>query len=517
MRTVGDKAIVLRTRNPNLVTERIKKAKVISEQNGMYEVAVNWGLEETQTLASIGVKQPPSPILKDYKWTGKHTPFDHQKTTASFLTLNKKAFCFNEAGTGKTASVIWAADYLMRQGLVNRVLVICPLSIMKSAWQTDLFKFAMHRSCSVAHGSSSVRRKVIQAGSDFVIINFDGVAVVKDELMNGGFDMIVVDEASAYKNQQTNRWKVLRDIAAKCDWLWMLTGTPAAQSPLDAYGLAKLVNPSRTPRYFGQYRDMVMYKVTQWKWAPKRGSDKTVHNMLQPAIRFEKSQCLDLPDVMYVDREAPLTKQQEKYYNMLKKKMLIEADGEHISAVNAATNLNKLLQISGGAVYSDTKEVIEFDVKNRLDVVYEVIEETSNKVLVFVPFTHTINLLHDFLTKKGISNEVVSGKVSLNKRSEIFDSFQNTKDPKVLIIQPQAASHGLTLTAADTIIWYSPVTSVETYLQANARINRPGQKNNMTIVHIEGSDVERRLYQMLQSNILNHNKIVELYKEEIEK
>jgi SNF2 family DNA or RNA helicase len=202
---------------------------------------------------------------------------------------------------------------------------------------------------------------------------------------------------------------------------------------------------------------------------------------------------------------------------MLKKQMLIEADGEHISAVNAATNLNKLLQISGGAVYSDNKEVIEFDVKNRLDVVYEVIEETSNKVLVFVPFTHTINLLHDFLTKKGISNEVVSGKVSLNKRSEIFDSFQNTKDPKVLIIQPQAASHGLTLTAADTIIWYSPVTSVETYLQANARINRPGQKNNMTIVHIEGSDVERRLYQMLQSNILNHNKIVELYKEEIEK
>jgi hypothetical protein len=85
----------------------------------------------------------------------------------------------------------------------------------------------------------------------------------------------------------------------------------------------------------------------------------------------------------------------------------------------------------------------------------------------------------------------------------------------VLIIQPQAASHGLTLTAADTIIWYAPVTSVETYLQANARINRPGQKNAMTIVHIKGSEVETRLYRMLRTNIANHTKIIDLYKQEL--
>lgn len=515
MRIVDNKALVVRTKRPHLITDKIAKSKVLDEERGMYEVLVHWGLEEAQFLAGIGAKQTPSPMIRDYQWTGKLTPFEHQKTTASFLSLHKKAFCFNEAGTGKTASVIWAADYLMRQGKVNRVLVICPLSIMKSAWQADLFKFAMHRSCSVAHGSSATRRKIIEAGAEFVIINFDGVDVVKDTLMAANFDMIVVDEASAYKNQQTNRWKALRDLSAKSEWLWMLTGTPAAQSPLDAYGLAKLVNPSKTPRYYGQYRDMVMYKVTQWKWAPKIGSDKTVHNLLQPAIRFEKSQCLDLPDVVYMDREAPLTSQQSKYYDTLKKKMLIEADGEYISAVNAASNINKLLQISGGAVYTDTKEVIEFDVKNRLEVVYEVVQETSNKVLIFVPFTHTINLLHEYLNKKKITNEIVSGKVSLNKRSLVFDDFQTKPDPRVLIIQPQAASHGLTLTAADTVIWYSPVTSVETYLQANARINRPGQKNNMTVVHIEGSEVERRLYSMLRSNIANHNKIVDLYREEI--
>jgi SNF2 family DNA or RNA helicase len=93
--------------------------------------------------------------------------------------------------------------------------------------------------------------------------------------------------------------------------------------------------------------------------------------------------------------------------------------------------------------------------------------------------------------------------------------FQNNAQPKVLIIQPQAASHGLTLTAADTIIWYAPCTSVETYLQANARIDRPGQVNPMTIVHLSGSQVERRMYSLLRGNVANHSEIIDLYKQEI--
>lgn len=515
MRIVNGKAVLLNTRQPHLITEHIAKHKIIEEQDGMYRLAVYWGLDEAQHLAKLGMKVP-SPMARDYKWSGKFAPFAHQKDTASFLTLHKRAFCFNEQGTGKTASVIWAADYLMKQLRIRRVLVICPLSIMKSAWQKDLFTFAMHRSCSIAHGTAKTRSKVVQAGCEFVIINHDGVAVVKDEIINGGFDLIVVDEANAYKNSQTNRWKVLRDVCANVEWLWMLTGTPAAQSPVDAYGLAKLVSPHRVPKFYGQFRDKVMFKIGQYIWKSKDDADKIVHEALQPAIRFEKAQCLDLPPITYVDRDAPLTPQQDKYYDILKKQMRMEAGGENITSVNAATQLNKLLQISGGAVYSDDKEVVEFDVSNRLNVVTEVINESSHKVLVFVPFTHTIELLEEHLNSLKISCAVISGKVSLNKRSDIIEQFQREKDPKVLIIQPQAASHGLTLTAANTVIWYAPVTSVETYLQANARIDRPGQNNHMTVVHIKGSAVEDKLYGMLRNNIKHHNKIIDLYKQEID-
>jgi SNF2 family DNA or RNA helicase len=270
------------------------------------------------------------------------------------------------------------------------------------------------------------------------------------------------------------------------------------------------------PKYYGVFRDTVLRKVTQFKWVPKSNAQEIVHKVLQPAIRFEKKDCLDLPLVTHIEREAPLTPQQRKYYNELKNQLLFEASGEEVSAINAATKLNKLLQISGGAVYTDTGEVLEFDVSNRLNVVLEVVEEASHKVLVFIPFTHTIELLRARMEKEGISCDVINGKVPVNKRTDIVDKFQREAHPKVLLIQPKAASHGLTLTAADTIIWYAPTTSVETYLQANARIDRAGQKNAMTIVHIKGSPVEERLYSMLRGNIENHEKIIDLYRQELD-
>ena len=498
------------------ILNRLAKAARVVQKTSELPLPVTIVRSAETPTTQLRKTLPKNSIITDYNWPGKFKPFAHQKQTSEFLTLNRKAFCFNEQGTGKTASVIWATDYLMNLGVLRRVLVICPLSIMKSAWQADLFKFAMHRTCDVAYGDAKQRKKIIGQGAEYVIINFDGVEIVKQDIINGKFDLIVIDEASAYKNSQTTRWKTLKEVVSKVKGVWMLTGTPASQSPVDAYGLAKIINPDNTPKFYGSFRDQVMYKVGTFRWVPKPNAQEVVHRVLQPAIRFEKDQCLDLPDVTFVERDAPLTAQQVKYYRLLKKQMMMSADGEQVTAVNAATSINKLLQISGGAVYTDTKEVIEFDVSNRLKVILEVIEEASHKVLVFVPFTHTIELLNAYLTKNGISCAIINGAVSVNKRHEIISKFQTDEEPRVLIIQPQAASHGLTLTAANVIIWYAPVTSVETYLQANARINRPGQKNPMTIVHIKGSDVEAKLYSMLQNNITSHTKIIDLYRQELE-
>jgi SNF2 family DNA or RNA helicase len=241
-----------------------------------------------------------------------------------------------------------------------------------------------------------------------------------------------------------------------------------------------------------------------------------VFEALQPAVRFAKADCLDLPEVLYQTREIPLTQQAARYYKRLRDDMLINAAGEQISAVNAAAMLSKLLQVSGGAVYSDTREVVEFDISPRIKALEEVLEETEHKVIVFVPYTHTIEIVSKHLSSIGVSNEVINGAVSANARQLIVSRFQTTPDPRVLVIQPQAASHGVTLTAADTIVFWSPVMSVETYLQCIARIDRVGQVNKMTVVHLQGSEVERKMYRMLQTKVDSHEQLVDLYKSEIE-
>tara|TARA_R110000772_G_scaffold96629_3_gene195374 strand:- start:473 stop:1636 length:1164 start_codon:yes stop_codon:yes gene_type:complete len=382
---------------------------------------------------------------------------------------------------------------------------------MDSAWRGDLFNFAMHRRVDIAYGSADKRRKIIGGDAEYVIINYDGVAIVQDAIIDGGFDLIVVDEATHYKNAQTTRWKTLNKILKPDTWLWMMTGTPAAQSPLDAYGLAKLINPTCVPRFFGSFRDMVMYKVSNFKWIPKESAVDTVFSALQPAIRYTKEDCLDLPDMVYVKREVELTRQQKKYYNELRNRMTIQAAGEEITAVNAAVNMNKLLQISCGAIYTDKGDTLEFDIKHRYRVLREVIDESSQKVLVFVPFKHAISILSGKLNDDGISNAIIQGNVPVGKRTEIFKMFQGQDDPRVLIIQPAAAAHGVTLTAANTVVWWGPTSSLETYAQANARVHRAGQKHKCTVVQLEGSLVEKHVYRLLDSKIDVHTQIIDLY------
>jgi SNF2 family DNA or RNA helicase len=519
MKLINDNQAVMFKISSNkvpLITDHLERCLVLNDDGLDADIVMAWGLEEMQHMTRVSsTLKIPSPIAVDYDWPGLYAPFLHQRTTSEFLSLRHRAFCFNEAGTGKTASVIWAADYLMNRGIVKRVLVICPLSIMYSAWQADIFKTAMHRTAGVAHGNATKRIKIINGEYEFVIINFDGMCTVSEEINKTAFDLIVVDECSAYKTASTKRWKTLAKLLKPSTRLWMLTGTPAAQSPLDAFGLSKLVSPDLVPKFFTAWRDKVMFQATQFKWVPRPIATQIVFNALQPAIRFTKAECLDLPDVVYQTREVPLTPQVVKYYKELKNQMLIEAAGEEISAVNAASRLTKLLQISGGAVYTDTHEVVEFDVSPRLKEMMDVINEASHKVLIFVPYTHTIELVSNHLIAKGVTNEIINGAVSASTRSSIITRFESTDEPRVLIIQPKAGAHGITLVAADTIIFWSPVMSVETYLQCIARMDRLGQVNKMLVVNLQGSEVERKMYEMLQGKVDDHVKLVDLYKEEL--
>jgi len=517
MQIIDNKALLFRTRNPQKYSI-IPKHKIMSEEDGTYEIAVYFGLDECRVLKNLGVKDVPSPILTRYNWPGKYKPMAHQIDTSAFLTMHKKAFVFSEPGTGKTLSALWAADYLMQRGDVRRCLILCPLSIMQSAWLGDLNNSIIHRSAIVAHHTQASRRiEMVQQDYEFVIANYDGLNLIADEIVNDGrFDLVIVDEANAYKTMTTRRWKALKYVLNAKTHLWMMTGTPASQSPADAYGLAKLVNPDGVPKFFTGWRDAVMNKVTQFKWAPKPTAPKLVFDALQPAIRFTKAECLDLPPVLTMVREIPLTPQQAKYYNLLKERMVMQAAGETITAINAASAVSKLLQISCGAAYTDDKEVVEFDAAPRLGVLEEILEETSRKVIIFALFRSTIDAIHTHLLKKNITTECIHGDIPPSKRADTIRRFQSEPNPRVLVMQPQASAHGITLTAADTVVFFGPLMSVEQYIQCIARADRKGQNSDkVTVIHIQGSPIEKKMFKALEGKVADNALLTRMFEAEI--
>jgi SNF2 family DNA or RNA helicase len=516
MEIIDNKALLFRTRNPQKYA-LIPKHKVVDEEDGVYSIAVFWGLDEVRVLRNLGVRNVPSPITARYDWPGRFKPMTHQIETAAFLTMHRRAFCLNEPGTGKTMSALWAADYLMTRGYVRRVLVLCPLSIMHSAWMQDLHQSIIHRTAVVAHHAQSTRRiEMVQQEYEFVITNYDGLNLIAPEIIKDGrFDLVIADEASCYKNPSTRRWKSLASILTPETYVWMLTGTPAAQSPVDAYGLAKIVNPTGVPKYQTAWRDKVMNKLTMFKWVPKTNAKDLVHEALQPAIRFTKAECLDLPPVLTMTREVPMTPQQTKYYKLLKEQLMVKAAGATISAVNAGVAINKLLQISAGVAYSDDKEVVEFDAGPRLKVLEEILEETDRKVLIFAMYRNSISRITEHLNKVGITCAEIHGDVSAGKRGQIINEFQKTDNIRALVMQPQATAHGITLTAADTVVFFGPLMSVEMYVQCIARADRKGQTaDKVTVVHIQSSPIEKKLFSVMNSKVSDHAMLTDMFKSE---
>ena len=208
-----------------------------------------------------------------------------------------------------------------------------------------------------------------------------------------------------------------------------------------------------------------------------------------------------------------LTQQQKKVYDVLAREFKTQIGGKQITAINAAVAMGKLLQVSGGWVYTGEGNFgsVALDAKPRHDMLIDLINESERKVLVFAPFRHCIEGLSPILDAANIEHCIVHGQTS--GRDEIFNLFQNTTKYKVLLAHPQCLAHGLTLTAADTIIWYMPITSLEIYEQANARITRVGQKHRQQVLHLQSTTVEKKIYSMLRGKQKIQNALLDLLEE----
>lgn len=505
--------VILKLRDPTRVLNVVPTAKILPFK-GTDLTVVPYGLDETRVLRNLGY-EVPSPVEYQYQWSGQYLPFQAQKATTAFLTVNERAFVLNDLGTGKTLATLWAYDYLRQLGRAQKMLVVSPLSTLERTWADEIFRHFPHLSWAVLHGSKSRRVKLLKEDVDIFLVNHDGVKVLEKELIaRPDINVVVIDEIASFRNANTERWKSLNRAIAGRKYVWGLTGTPTPNEPTDAWGQCKLICPERVPKYASQFRDRTMKQYGPFKWVPRADATEIVADAMQPSIRFSREQCVDLPECVYQTRSVALTKEQDEAYRVMLVNLKFEHSAGTILAVNEAVKMQKLVQIASGVVYGLDESVLQVAAPPRIAVTKEIIEQAPAKVIVFVPFRGVLNYVATELAKD-FTVEMIHGGVSKDKRGDIFHWFQETDEPRVLVAQPAAMSHGLTLTAANTIIWYAPINSQEIYSQANARVTRPGQKLSQLIVNIEATPVERRIYERLRTRQKMEGLLLQLIQESV--
>lgn len=481
-------------------------------REGKEFIALHHGADEFMFLKNIGI-QVPAPILSQYDWCGG-TPFAIQKQTAALLTTNRRAYVLNSFGTGKTKSAIWAWHYNYINGLCGRMLVIAPLSTLSFTWASEVFQTLRGINTQVLHGTRDRRlKRLADPNAHIFIINHDGLETIVNELAQRlDIDTLCIDELAAYRNN-SDRTKVVRKYAAPLKWVWGMTGSPTPNAPTDAWAQATIITPHTVPRYFTRFRDDVMIRRTQFKYDARPDAIERVYRVLQPAVRFTLNDVMELPELVERVQEVELGTEQKRVYDAMVKHAKAAVAGGEIDAMNAGAVLNKLLQISTGYVYKRDGTVVGLDNEARVAAVVDAVSASEGKILVFAPFKHSLSGIADALVKEKFDVRIISGDTNKNERDVIFHDFQKTENIKVIVAHPACMSHGLTLTAATTVIWFGPTTSLETFEQANARISRVGQNKRQLVLMLQSTKAEKLLYYKLRAKQKIQNALLELFED----
>lgn len=487
-------------------------AKLLGDQ-----LVVKHDLAAVKLLHHIGYDNVPNPMLMYYDWNGG-SPFAVQKSTCRLLTENPRAYVLNEMGTGKTRCPLWAWDYLNKGGMAKKLLVVAPLSTLRFVWQRECFATLPQRRVEVLHGTKQQRLDRLAVDADIYIVNHDGLKTIESELQSrADIDTLVLDELAVYRNN-SDRSKRMRKFANRFTFVWGLTGAPMPNEPTDVWAQCKIITPSTVPSRRTAARDMLMVRspLNQYIWFPRTNAVETAFSWMQPAVRYSLDEVVELPELFTRWIDVDLTAQQKFVYEKVRKELCAAVRDRQITAMNAGVAMGKLLQIAGGWVYTSNPDFVVLDATPRVQTLVDLVQSSAHKVLIAVAYRHAIEGLSAIFKDKkiAIDHEVVHGDTG--NREHIFGLFQQTDKVHALLCHPQCVSHGLTLTAADTIIWYGPITSLEIYDQFNARIRRVGQKHRQQLIHLQGAPVERKLYKMLYQKMDVQDKLLDMFEDQTE-
>lgn len=438
----------------------------------------------------------------------------------SKIRRSKSVALLAEMGTGKTLISIGIAGALYLRGEIQRLLIVAPLSIVQ-VWNEEFEKFAdFNYQLAVLEGTGKKKLDTLNHmkgdGLQVAVINYESCWRMEDILVAWKPDMIVCDESTRIKNPQAKQSRALHRLGKQSKHNLILTGTPVTNNPLDFFSQYKFLDESifGTSYYAFRSRYAILggygnHQIVGYKNLPEL--TEKAHSI---AYRITKAKALDLPDQVDIERKVNLSAYARRKYKELEEQSFTELMNGNVQVTSVLTKLLRLAQLTGGYMRVGESDELEKVSDSKLVALEEIIDDcvdAGKKVVVFARFIPEIDAIEMMLYKKGIKYALIKGDVK--DRAEQVDKFQNDDSVKVFIGQIQTTGMGLTLTKADTAVFYSLDFNYSNYEQAKARIHRIGQKNKCTYIHLIAEDtVDEKVMHALKNKKDIANLVVDNWK-----
>lgn len=453
--------------------------------------------------------------------------FAHQKESLAFFEKTPIGFDMSDCGTGKTlVQIEWLKGHF-KENPKARALIVCPKSLMHAAWETDFARFAPE--IEVAFSKAGKWENAFDGTARVVVVNTDGIKKLNPKWLKD-FDTLIVDECSAFKHHTSDRSKALLKLSKLFHYRHLMSATPATNSITELWHQVKILDEGKrlgtsftnfknaccTPQQAGKVERIFTKNakgerferiIGPVKWVDKPGIQTVVGSLVEDiTIRHKFADCVDIPDMFEIEREFELNEKHQALYDKFFRDSYAEFSKSTVSAVNAGSLVQKLLQFSSGAVYTDDGVYWETITSDRSNMILDLAEEYPQCV-VFYMWRHQLESLKLHANVRRLSYKVWDSATAVTARE-----FQNGEF-RMLLANPASAGHGLTLTKAQAVIWASPTYNLEHYLQGIKRIHRIGQKQKtQSVMVLANTELERKVYKALRNKELNLIKLLGEFK-----
>lgn len=448
-------------------------------------------------------------------------PHEYQRYAIDFIKEHEEAAVLLDMGLGKTVITLSAvADLIFDAFLVRKVLVVAPLRVARDTWPAEVKKWDHLKELrvSVAVGTETERRMALTRDADVYVINRENVQwLVEKSGVPWKWDMLVVDELSSFKNPQAKRFKALMRVRGKIARVVGLTGTPASNGLMDLFAEYRLIDKGvRLGRFISRYREEFFRPdktngVVVYSYKPLPFAEEEIYKRISDiTISMKSVDFLPMPEKVISEVEVYMDAREKHEYEKLKKDLVLEMDGDEITAANAAALCGKLSQMANGAVYTDDGKTKVFH-ERKLDALEDMIEAANGKpVMVVYWFKSDLKRIEERLREKGITFERLDDSESIER--------WNRGEIPVLLLSPASAAHGLNLQSGGScIIWFGLTWSLELYQQTNGRLWRQGQKAETVVINhiITKGTIDERILQALKGKDATQEELIAAVKAEV--